>query len=161
MNLEGISKAQRGERHSSPLVQSTTRVPLPLSARDLLWKHHLEAQNFASFWTPADTKAKYLSFCLSLICCDSYRKPSSPLSTVLSHQPFEPSVSIPPLYLPSQCLLAMQVAHRWYTGLRQGRNSGDQCVIYFFKPLIYIFGEAKKQRIYDSPLTFHQITSIL
>lgn len=39
MNLEGISKAERGERHSSPLVQSTTGVALPLSVRNLLWKH--------------------------------------------------------------------------------------------------------------------------
>lgn len=44
MNLEGISKSQMGKRHSSPLVYSTTRLPLPLlkvSVRDLLWKDPL------------------------------------------------------------------------------------------------------------------------
>lgn len=137
MNLEGISKAQRGERHSSPLVYSTMRVSLPLlkdSVRDLLWKHPRWSSELSiildTCWHLTQKPNTWVYAYLSVAVIPT-EKPPTP-SRVVSHQPFEPCVSITPLPFPSQCLLTVQVVLRWYTGLRQGRNTGDKCVIYFF-----------------------------
>lgn len=162
MNSAGISKAQRGERYSSPLVYSTTRVSLPLSVRDLLWKHPPWSSKLSiildTCWRLTQ-KPNTWRLCLSISCCDSYRKSSNLQCSALS-----PAIwAICIYYSPS--LLSVCWPCKWCTGDTLGWDRGGTLVtnmpFILFKPLIYIFGEAKKQRIYDSPLTFHQITSIL
>lgn len=168
MNLEGISKAQRGERYSSPSVYSTTRVPLPLlgvTVRDLLWKHPPWSSELSIIldtrWHLLQKPNTCVYTYLSIALIHTEKPPT--LSTVLSHQPFEPSLSIfYSLSLPLSVFVdhasgaqviqwaETEVEHWWPT-----RH------LFFFKPLIYIFGGAKKQRLYNSPLTFCQITSIL
>lgn len=131
MNLAGISKAQREERHSSSLVYSTTRVSLTFSVRDLLRKHPPWSSKLSIILDTLHKSQILGDYAYLSVAAVHTEKPPT-FSTVLSHQPFEPPVSVTPLPFPSQCLLIMQVVHRWYTGLRQGRNTGDQCAIYSF-----------------------------
>lgn len=77
MNLAGISKAQREERHSSSLVYSTTRVSLTFSVRDLLRKHPPWSSKLSiildTCWHLTQ-KPNTWRLCLSISCCSSYRK---------------------------------------------------------------------------------------
>lgn len=91
MNLEGISKAQRGEKCPPPLVHTIARVPLPLqkvSIRRLLWKtlilglsifHHS-----GHLLTPATKPNTWVYAYLSIALIHTDTTPLSPQYTVFS-----------------------------------------------------------------------------
>lgn len=154
MNLEGISKAQRGERCPSLLARSIARVPLPLqkvSVGDLLWKTPILGLSIAHhFRHPLTLPQKpntWVYAYLSIGVIHTEEKKNHPQCSVhcflhFHHQPSEPSMSIMPFSFGYALRVCWQckVVLRWYSGLRQRRIASELGVIVFFKtPNLHIW----------------------
>lgn len=128
MNLEGISKAQRGERCPSPLARSIARVPLPLqkvSVGDLLWKTPILGLSIAHhFRHPLTLPQKpntwvYAYLSIGVIHREGKKTPPPVLSTLFSP-------------LPSSAIWAIYVYYALFLWLRSQRlltvQSGAQVI---------------------------------